>query len=47
MSPLELLALSIGCYLVASLISLLGSGKQEEAVMSLTGVISTIGAFLV
>lgn len=46
MSPLELLALSIGCYLVASLVSLLGSGKQEETVMSLTGIISTIGGVL-
>ncbi|MEI8631311.1 hypothetical protein P4S72_05410 [Vibrio sp. PP-XX7] len=43
MNPLELLALSIGCYLIASLVALSGCGKQELLVVRFSSVLSILG----
>ncbi|SHO56482.1 hydrogenase 4 subunit B [Vibrio quintilis] len=46
MNALELLALSIGCYLISSLVALLGSGDKEKSMVRLSGVISALGGCL-
>ncbi|KUI96632.1 hydrogenase 4 subunit B [Vibrio sp. MEBiC08052] len=43
MSPLSLLALSMGCYLIACVVSLFGSSRRESLYVSLASLCSAIG----
>ncbi|MDW6002038.1 hydrogenase 4 subunit B [Vibrio mangrovi] len=43
MSPLSLLALSMGCYLIACIVALFGSSQRESFFVSLSSLCSTIG----
>ena len=45
-NTLELLAISIGCYVIASLVALLGSGERESCIVKVSGVLGFIGGVL-